>query len=126
MNSLKIDGEFVSVFDICQAYAQLESDYNVDGILWERPSNRRRRESIGVQLLRIAYHDPYRWVEIAEEREDGDDPGDDDVRNIYMQNVLKWGLPIDADLMRAMKRFYTPWFLAKFPQTKGDTYAARL
>lgn len=45
-------------FDICAAYAQLESDYNVGGWLRERPSNRRRRESIGVQLHRIGYRPP--------------------------------------------------------------------
>lgn len=42
-------------FDICAAYARLESDYNVGGILRERQSNIRRRESIGVQLARIHY-----------------------------------------------------------------------
>lgn len=42
-------------FDICEAYACLEWDYNVGGILWERPSNRRRNESIGVQLDRIRF-----------------------------------------------------------------------
>jgi hypothetical protein len=42
-------------FDICEAYACLESDYNVGGILWERPSCRRRGESIGVQLHRMRF-----------------------------------------------------------------------
>jgi len=42
-------------FDICEAYACLESDWNVGGILWERPSNRRRNESIGVQLDRMRF-----------------------------------------------------------------------
>jgi len=40
-------------FDICEAYLALEWDYNVGGWLQERPSNQRRKESIGVQLRRI-------------------------------------------------------------------------
>jgi hypothetical protein len=42
-------------FDICEAYAQLEADYNMGGLLQERPSNQRRRESCGVQLARMQY-----------------------------------------------------------------------
>lgn len=42
-------------FDICEAYDQLESDYNVGGWLRERPSNQRRNESVGVQLHRMRY-----------------------------------------------------------------------
>ena len=42
-------------FDICEAYFCLEMDWNEGGILWERPSNRRRGESIGVQLDRLRF-----------------------------------------------------------------------
>ncbi|CAB4158687.1 hypothetical protein UFOVP707_19 [uncultured Caudovirales phage] len=42
-------------FDICAAYQRLEADYHVGGWLRERPSNQRRRESIGVQLHRMGY-----------------------------------------------------------------------
>lgn len=42
-------------FDICEAYAALEIDWNVDGIVWERPHSKRARESIGVQLSRIEF-----------------------------------------------------------------------
>ncbi len=42
-------------FDICGAYLALENDWNNGGWLNERPSNRRRRESCGVQLARIGY-----------------------------------------------------------------------
>lgn len=45
-------------FDICEAYYVLEADYNVGGWLRERPSNQRRRESIGVQLLRMRFSNP--------------------------------------------------------------------
>ena len=64
-------------FAICQAYMQLESDYNVDGILRERPSNQRRNESIGVQLQRIGYSSPYQWVDITAESDYCDDPDDE-------------------------------------------------
>jgi hypothetical protein len=45
-------------FDICDAYALFEAHYNVNGIVWERPSNQRRKESIGVQLHRLGYRNP--------------------------------------------------------------------
>ena len=108
-------------FAICQAYAQLEADYNVGGWLRERPSNQRRRESIGVQLYRIGYSSPYGWVDI--EAEPGEDDGDDsEVRGIYMRAVLRLNLPIAAALMRAMRRYFAPEFLAKYPQTAHEEY----
>lgn len=112
-------------FLICQAYNQLESDYNVDGIVWERPSNRRRNESIGCQLARIGFSNPYGWVQIVP-----DDLGDIDeddyeastVREIYLTKVLEWDLPIDAEMMALMRVFFTEDYLAKFPQTAGPDY----
>ena len=108
-------------FSICQAYAQLESDYNAGGWLRERPSNQRRLESIGVQLSRIGYSNPYGRVNI--EAEPGEDDGaDDEVREIYMHAVLRLNLPINAALMQAMRRYFVPEFLAKYPQTAHNEY----
>lgn len=42
-------------FDICAAHAALESDWNHNGMLRERPSNARRRESTACQLWRMGY-----------------------------------------------------------------------
>jgi hypothetical protein len=42
-------------FDICEAYAVLESDYNVGGVLLERPSNYRRAMSTAYQLCRMKF-----------------------------------------------------------------------
>ena len=100
----------VSVFSIAQAHAQLEADYNVGGILRERPSNRRRNISTGSQLARMRYRNPFYWVDICAPFDDSA-PDDEDVRDIYMRNVLKWGLPIDADLLEAMRARFTPDFL---------------
>ena len=108
-------------FSICQAYAQLEAAYNVGGWLSERPSNQRRRESIGAQLSRIGYSNPYGLVDI--EAEPGEDDGDDnEVREIYMRAVLRLNLPINAALMRAMRRYFVPGFLAEYPQTAHEEY----
>ena len=108
-------------FTICQAYAQLEADYNVGGWLRERPSNQRRRESIGVQLSRIGYSNPYGWVDI--EAGPGEDEGEDDeVREVYMCAVLRLNLPINAALMQAMRRYFVPEFLAEYPQTAHEEY----
>lgn len=104
----------VSVFDICQAHQQLEADYNVGGIVLERPSNRRRNASTGVQLSRMSYRDSYRWVDICNPDE-CDDSGDDDVRDIYLINVLKWGLPMDDEMRQFIAKRYVPDFLATFP-----------
>ena len=115
MNSLRLphmDSE-VSVFDVCQAHQQLEADYNVGGILQERPSNQRRNASTGVQLLRMRYRSAYRWVDICNP-DDSDDPEDEAVRDIYLINVLKWGLPIDDEMRGFMSHRYTPDFLNTF------------
>lgn len=111
----------VSVFDICQAHAQLEADFNVGGIVIERPSNKRRNESTGCQLARMRYSDAQRWVDITGARED-DDSGDDHVREIYIRNVLAWGLPIDADLMTFIKAYFVESFIAQYPQCAGADY----
>lgn len=42
-------------FDICEAYALIESDWNVSGVLQERPSNQRRNMSTAFQLHRMKY-----------------------------------------------------------------------
>jgi hypothetical protein len=42
-------------FDICGAHLALENDYNVGGVLYERPSNRRRNMSTGFQLARMQF-----------------------------------------------------------------------
>jgi hypothetical protein len=105
-------GAPVSAFDICQAHQQLEADYNVGGVLRERPSNQRRGESTACQLLRMGYHDPHRHVEICAPSDE-----DDNVREIYLRNVLRLGLPIDAEMMAFIKGYFTADFLAQYPQT---------
>ena len=109
-------------FSICQAYAQLEADYNVGGRLRERPSNQRRLESIGVQLSRIGYSSPCYWVDIEAAPGDEDDGDNDEVREIYMHAVLRLSLPINAALMQAMRRYFAPEFLAEYPQTSHNEY----
>lgn len=91
-------------FDICEAHALLESDYNVDGILRERPSNARRNESTGVQLHRMGYSNPYSG---------GFEDLSDDAKEVYMTNVIKWGLPIDSDLKSNIKAFFSKDWLAE-------------
>ena len=104
-------------FNICQAYAQLESDYSVGGWLRERPSNQRRRESIECQLSRMGFSNPYGWVDIEAMPDENDDDAEE-VREIYMHAVLRMGLPIDDGLRAAMVRFFAPDYLAQFSQFK--------
>mgnify|MGYP003494813413 FL=1 len=104
----------VSVFAVCQAHQQLEADYNVGGILRERPSNRRRNESTGVQLARMDYRTGF-WVDI-ENPQDDEDPDDEAVRDIYILNVLNWNLPISFELGRLInERYSAEWLDEHYP-----------
>lgn len=71
-------------FDICEAYCALEWDYNKGGWLHERPSNRRRMESIGVQLHRMQFK-PAPNLSYNTLTDNG--------REIYDQAVERFGLP---------------------------------
>lgn len=109
-----IDGP-VSVFAICQAHLQLEHDYNRGGIVEARPSNRRRNASTSYQLHRMRYMPGHWWVDILGDLTEDTDPDDDAVRDIYLINVLKWGLPIDDEMRAFMQDRYRPEFLESFP-----------
>ena len=105
----------VSVFAVCQAHQQLEADYNVGGILRERPSNKRRNESTGVQLARMNYRTSFWWVDIENPEED-DGPDDEAVRDIYILNVLNWKLPISFELGRLInERYSAEWLDEHYP-----------
>lgn len=125
MHYLIVNGEPYDVFLICQAYNQLESDFNVDGWLRERPSNKRRMESIGCQLSRMAYSNPYDWVDIvADSEEDLADSDAEQVRFIYMMKALQWGLPLDDELKRVARRLIVNDFLAeKYPHVLDEVSA---
>lgn len=71
-------------FDICEAHCVLEWDYSVGGWLQERPSNRRRRESTGYQLLRMKFR-PSRNLSYDTLTENG--------QEIYNELVARYGLP---------------------------------
>ena len=104
----------VSVFAVCQAHQQLEADYNVGGILRERPSNKRRNESTGVQLARIDYRTCF-WADI-ENPEEHEGPDDEAVRDIYILNVLNWNLPISFELGRLInERYSAEWLDEHYP-----------
>ena len=104
----------VSVFAVCQAHQQLEADYNVGGILRERPSNQRRNESTGVQLARMDYRTSF-WVDI-ENPEEHEGPDDEAVRDIYILNVLNWKLPISFELGRLInERYSAEWLDEHYP-----------
>ena len=104
----------VSVFAVCQAHQQLEADYNVGGILRERPSNRRRNESTGTQLARMDYRTSF-CVDI-EYPEEHEGPDDEAVRDIYILNVLNWNLPISFELGRLInERYSAEWLDEHYP-----------
>ncbi len=113
----------VSVFAVCQAHQQLEADYSVGGILRERPSNKRRNESTGVQLARMDYRTRF-WVDI-ENPQDDEGPDNEAVRDIYILNVLNWKLPISFELGRLInERYSAEWLDEHYPnwasKVKGE------
>ncbi len=71
-------------FDICEAFWCCEVDFNQNGWLHERKSNRRRRESTGVQLHRMDFK-PALNLSFETLTENG--------KEIYMNQVEKLKLP---------------------------------
>ena len=71
-------------FDICEAHAVLEWDYNLDGWLRERPSNQRRREATAIQLIRMQFK-PRPDLSYETLTENG--------KEIYDELVMKYKLP---------------------------------
>lgn len=76
-------------FDICGAYLALENDYNVGGWLCERPSNRRRGESVGVQLHRMQFRPAQDSCCAFEYLKN------DNQREIYCAALRRFGLTLD-------------------------------
>jgi hypothetical protein len=72
-------------FDICEAHAVLEWDYNVGGIVMERAQNAKRMESTGVQLSRMQFK-PSPMLSSDTLTENG--------REIYDALVGKYHLPV--------------------------------
>ena len=76
-------------FDICEAHAVLEWDYNVSGMLQERPTNQRKMESTGVQLHRMSFkaRSNLTFETLS-----------DDGKYVYAMNVLQWKLPAEGEV----------------------------
>lgn len=90
-------------FDIAEAYCCLEWDFNHGGWLKERPSNVRRRESVGVQLHRMQFSGR---MDLSFENLT------DNGKEIYLDRVLKWKLPIDAAYFeRELETMFVPEYL---------------
>lgn len=103
-------------FDICYAYQALENDWNRGGMLHERPSNQRRRESVGVQLARMQF------------RPAGDGGNferlDENQKAIYvealvrlgMNELLSWDDECHRGILQFAQEHYVPqWFVKHFP-----------
>lgn len=76
-------------YDICAAHAALESDWNYGGMLRERPSNARRRESTGCQLWRMG------WRPAPSHRGGWPSLQTDNQREIYVNAMQAYGLRPD-------------------------------
>jgi hypothetical protein len=76
-------------FDICEAYATVENDYNVGGWLHERPSNRKRSEATHVQLHRLKFKFGAAFS--------GFESLSDNGKEIYSDLVSRYNLPIDSN-----------------------------
>lgn len=107
-------------FDICEAHCCLEWDYNEGGWLQDRPSNQRRRESTAVQLCRMQFTAGM-GLSFDELTENG--------QEIYLENVLKWKLPMDAEMQRTLEAMFVPEYLHKmrpevWPSLQATTFSS--
>jgi hypothetical protein len=91
-------------FDICEAHAVLEWDYNEGGWLKERPSNRRRMKATSVQLHRMQFS-PSMALSFENLTENG--------QEIYLDNVLKLKLPMDEAMAARLNELFVPEYLHK-------------
>ena len=77
-------------FDICTAHYLAEIDYNVSGILQERPSNQRRNMSSDYQLHRMGFKPGRMGVSFNRLT--------DNAKEIYSDLVNRYNLPTDSNL----------------------------
>lgn len=130
LDKLQRDNPF-DRFAVCLAYQALENDWSVGGWIRERPSNQRRRESIGVQLHRINFRAGMgQGGSFAALLPDGTYDGFHDehegARETYVNALIAWGLapqvdPSD-DLGEYVRATYTPAFVSEhFPQIAEAT-----
>lgn len=102
-------------FDICDAHAVLEWDYNQGGWLQERPSNRRRMEATSVQLARLQFR-PAMDLSFETLSDDG--------KEVYLVNVLAWKLPRDEEQNARIKAFFAKdWLRTAHPEVFAELYA---
>jgi len=108
-------------YDICLAHCALENDWNVGGTVIERPSNRRRRQSSGVQLSRMGF-DPGMGPSSFSGFLDEDGTANPEYENaidIYVEAVVRWKLAkfvIVDDLGKFILSAYTADYIAEhFP-----------
>ena len=102
-------------FDIAEGHAVLEWDYNMGGWLRERPSNQRRLEATSVQLNRLQFRArPDLCFDTLEE----------DGKEVYLTNVLRWGLPRDEEQNKRIKAFFAEdWLKDHYPAVHAELYA---
>lgn len=103
-------------FDIAEAHAVLEWDYNLGGWLRERPSNQRRMEATAVQLNRLKFRArPNLSFDTLEE----------DGKLVYLANVLRWKLPRDEEQNQLIRELFDPaWLKLEHPSVFEELYAA--
>ena len=89
-------------FDIAEAHAVLEWDYNVGGWLRERPTNKRRMEATSYQLDRIGFH---ARADLCY------DTLTEDGKEVYLTNVMRLRLPMDEGLRGDAENMFVPEYL---------------
>jgi hypothetical protein len=95
-------------FDIVEAHAVLEWDYNVGGWLRERPSNLRRMEATACQLHRMKFRPSINL---------GLNTLSDNGKEIYFANVLKWNLPLSEEMRVEICEFFgRDWMDENYPR----------
>lgn len=116
-------------YDICVAHAALEYDWNQGGQLRERISNRRRRESTGVQLSRMRFRPA--GDEAAGFAEILKSDSADNRAEIYLNALHRMGLtdqvsPSEDIAAYVKKNFDATWVAERFPQFSDFSHVSKL
>ena len=121
MDYLRLEGDRISKYAICQAHRQLEEDYGVNSfgkpqVLLQRRSNVRRKQPTRMQLQRMKMINSL-WVDVVADPKKNQPILMEQVRFVYLLNILKLGLPHDKQLRCTMRRMLNhSWLVQNYPE----------
>jgi hypothetical protein len=104
-------------WDILEAHRALENDWNHGGWLRERPSNQRRMESSGIQMMRMGYEpSPFEGGCFEALNYDQQEIYCNALANYGMGRMLSRDDETHTEVIEFIERYYVPGFVREhFP-----------